>query len=379
MVLGALVDLGVPQKYLKEALSSLGIKGYSISFSRTVRMGISGRSVSVKDVHKTSGHHHHRTYADIEKIINKSRLKKSIKDKSIDIFHRIAKAEAKIHNRKISEVHFHEVGAIDSIVDIVASVAGIDFLGVEAFAASTIPLGSGFVKCQHGTIPVPAPATLEILKGVPVYSSDIRSELVTPTGAAILTHFVKAFKPMPQMKILKTGFGAGSRVHENIPNLLRLILGERDEKREQDSVWVLETNMDDMNPEWSGFLMDRLFEAGALDVLLIPVYMKKNRPGIMLKVICDEKQSAELTGIIFSEATTAGVRSYAVERDILKRREGKLKTKFGVLKVKIFENENGERVVPEFEVCKKVALKRNVPLKNVYEEIAAAARVNKVF
>ena len=376
MVLGALVDLGVPQKYLKEELLKLGIKDYSISFSSTVRMGISGRRVIVKDLHKKSGHHH-RTYSDIEKIINKSRINKSVKEKSIDIFHRIAKAEAKIHNRKISEIHFHEVGAIDSIVDIVGSAAGIDFLGVDECIASTVPLGSGFVKCQHGTIPIPAPATLEILKGVPVFSSGLKSELVTPTGAAILTGFVKEFKPMPRMKIIKTGFGAGTRVYEEVPNLLRLILGDMDKKREKDRVWVLETNVDDMNSEWTGFLMDRLFEAGALDVLMVPVYMKKNRPGIMIKVICDEKKREELTGIIFRESTTAGVRSYVAERDILRRREGKLKTKFGVLKVKILGEAKSERIVPEFEECQKVALKKKIPLKKIYEEIYDAAKKNR--
>jgi len=377
MVLGALVDLGVPQKYLKEELSKLAIKDYSISFSRTVRMGISGRSLKVKDLHeKSNSHHHHRTYADIEKIINKSRINKSVKEKSIDIFHRIAKAEAKIHNRKSSEVHFHEVGAIDSIVDIVGSAAGIDFLGVDECIASTVPLGSGFVKCQHGTMPVPAPATLEILRGVPVYSSNIKSELVTPTGAAILASLVKDFRSLPEMKILKTGFGTGTKVFEDIPNVLRLILGEVDSVREKDRVWVLETNVDDMNSEWTGFLMDRLFEGGALDVLMVPVYMKKNRPGIMIKVICDDKKREELTGIIFSESTTAGVRSYIAERDILRRREGKLKTKFGVLKVKMFGEAKSERIVPEFEECKKVALKRKIPLKKVYEEIYAAAKKN---
>ena len=377
MVLGALVDLGVPQKYLKEELSKLAIKDYSIFFSRTVRMGISGRSLKVKDLHeKSKNHHHHRTYADIEKIINKSRINKSIKEKSIDIFYRIAKAEAKIHNRKISEVHFHEVGAIDSIVDIVGSAAGIDFLGVDECIASTVPLGSGFVKCQHGTIPVPAPATLEILKGVPVYSSNIKSELVTPTGAAILASLVKDFRSLPEMKILKTGFGTGTKVFEDIPNVLRLILGEVDSVREKDRVWVLETNVDDMNSEWTGFLMDRLFEGGALDVLMVPVYMKKNRPGIMIKVICDDKKREELTGIIFSESTTAGVRSYIAERDILRRRDGKLKTKFGVLKVKMLGEPKSERIVPEFEECKKVALKRKIPLKKVYEEIYAAAKKN---
>jgi uncharacterized protein (TIGR00299 family) protein len=336
-------------------------------------MGISGRRVIVKDLQKKSGHPH-RTYAEIEKIINKSRMNKRVKEKSIDIFYRIANAEAKIHSQKISEVHFHEVGAIDSIVDIVGSAAGIDFLGVEESISSAVPLGSGFVKCQHGTIPIPAPATLEILKGVPVYSSGVKSELVTPTGAAILTSFAKEFKPMPQIKIIKTGFGAGSRVYEAIPNLLRLILGDMEKGSAQDKVWVLETNVDDMNSEWTGFLMDRLFEAGALDVFLVPVYMKKNRPGVMIKVICDDKKREELSGIVFRESTTAGVRSYVVERDILKRREGKLKTKFGVLKVKILGEAKSKRIVPEFEECKKVALKKKIPLKKVYEEIYAAVK-----
>lgn len=372
MVLGALVDLGVPQKYFRAQLAELDIDKFSISFARADRMGISGRKVTVRDLHR--GHaHHHRTFGDIEKIITRSRLSPRIKERSLDIFLRIARAEAKIHHRKIPDVHFHEVGAIDSIVDIVGGAAGIDYLGVDAFFASRVPLGSGFVRCQHGLMPVPAPATLEILKNVPVRSFGIRSEMVTPTGAAILTGYVDRFDFMPEMKILKTGFGAGSKVFENIPNLLRLVVGEVADRKGKDEVVVLETNVDDMNPEWAGFLMDRLFAAGALDVLMVPVYMKKNRPGILLKVVCDDRHRDRLTAAVFSETTTGGVRSYTAERAVLQRREGHLKTRFGVLKVKIFMEETGERIVPEFEACKKVALKKGIPLREVYQAVYDAA------
>jgi len=372
MVLGSLIDLGVPQKYLTEELKKLGISGYAIKVSRAIHHGISGRFVQVKTTAAKSGHHH-RSYQDIEKIISKSKLGGNVKDRSLDIFYRIAKAEAKIHNKKLPEIHFHEVGAIDSIVDIVGSVVGIDFLGIESCSASTVPLGHGFVECQHGTLPVPAPATLLLLKGVPVYDSGIPAELVTPTGAAILTHFVTEYGPMPSMALLKVGYGAGSRTFEKTPNMLRIIIGEQERTKMNQAVRVLEANIDDMNPEWTGYLMDRLFEEGALDVVIIPVHMKKNRPGSIVQVLCYEHDRQKLTRIFFQESTTAGIRSYKAERDIIQRRQGKLKTKFGMLNVKIFEDERGERVVPEFESCKKAARKSGLPLRDIYGESAAAA------
>lgn len=371
MTLGALMDLGLPRKYLVEELKKLGLSGYSIRVSRALRMGISGKRILVKTGSKKSGH---RSYKDIEKIINKSALKSQIKESSRAIFYRIAAAEAQIHNKKVSEIHFHEVGALDSIIDIVGCAIGIDFLGVEQFYASSIPLGHGFVKCRHGTLPVPAPATLSLLKGVPVYASGIQSELVTPTGAAIVSSLVKDFGPLPAMTIIKTGYGAGSRELEAIPNMLRLILGEAEGTFGKDSVRVLEANIDDMSPEWTGYLMEKLFEAGALDVLLIPAYMKKNRPGVLLQVICSEDKRPLLTRLIFQESTTVGVRSFPAERAVLKRRPGKLKTRFGTLQVKIFKDENGEYMVPEFEECRKAAIKRKVPLKAVYEEVMLSAR-----
>ena len=365
------MDLGLPRKYLVEELKKLGLSGYSIRVSRALRMGISGKRIFVKTGSKKSGH---RSYKDIEKIINKSALKSRIKESSRAIFYRIAAAEAQIHNKKVSEIHFHEIGALDSIIDIVGCVIGMDFLGVEQFYASSMPLGHGFVKCQHGTLPVPAPATLSLLKGVPVYASGIQSELVTPTGAAIVSSLVKNFGPLPAMTIIKTGYGAGSRELEAIPNMLRLILGEAEGTFGKDSVRVLEANIDDMSPEWTGYLMEKLFEAGALDVLLIPAYMKKNRPGVLLQVICSEDKRPLLTRLIFQESTTVGVRSFPAERAVLKRRPGKLKTRFGTLQVKIFKDENGEYMVPEFEECRKAAIKRKVPLKAVYEEVMLSAR-----
>ncbi len=368
MMLGALIDLGVPQKYLKTELAKLTVADYSLRVANTMRMGISARQVSVKP-RSSKPHHKHRTFKDIEKIILKSSLSGAIKDRSIDIFTRIAKAEAQIHKKKVTEIHFHEVGALDSIIDIVGTAIGIDYLGIEQCAASAVPLGHGFVKCQHGTLPVPAPATLKLLQGVPVHQSGIEAELVTPTGAAILTSCVKDFGPLPPMSIESIGYGAGTRELEAVPNLLRLILGESQGATGKEYVCVLEANIDDMNPEWAGYLMEQLFAEGALDVVFIPVYMKKNRPAVLLQVICAEEKQSLLTGILFQESTTAGVRSYRTERVTLKRRTGKVKTKFGIVKVKILGEGQEERIVPEFEECRRIALKRKASLQEVYAAV----------
>lgn len=379
MMLGALIDLGVPQSYLKAELKKLGVSGYTIHVSNAMRMGISGKRFQVKADVNTTGHHHHdtchhRSYKDIEAIIKKSSLKSPVKDRSIDIFFRIAQAEAKVHKKTIGDIHFHEVGALDSIVDIVGSAIGLDFLGAENFSASSVPLGGGFVRCQHGTLPVPAPATLLLLKGIPVHDPGIKAELVTPTGAAILTSLVSGFGSIPAMTIQKAGYGAGSRELKERPNMLRLILGDIKGPAEQEHVWILEANIDDMSPEWTGYAMERLFAAGALDVSLVPVYMKKNRPGVLFKVICSEQSRLPLTRIMFQETTTAGVRAYRAERTILTRKDGKLKTRFGIMKVKIFTDGRKEHPVAEFEECRRVALKKKIPLKDVYEEVIAAAK-----
>jgi pyridinium-3,5-bisthiocarboxylic acid mononucleotide nickel chelatase len=370
MTLGALIDLGVPQKYLMQELSKLGVSGYSLHAGRVQRSGIGARQVQVK----ISRHeHHHRTFKDIEKIISKSPLKAGIKERSIAVFGLIARAEGKVHNKKAEAVHFHEVGALDSIVDIVGCMIGFDYLGIERFSASAIPTGGGFVQCQHGMLPVPAPATVLLLKGLPVYDNGIKAELVTPTGAAILAALCENFGMLPAMTIQKTGYGAGCRELAGAPNLLRLIVGEARETSRTDTVIVLEANIDDMNPELAGYAMERLFEAGALDVSLTPVYMKKNRPGMLVTVICIEAQKAPLTAVFFQETTTAGVRSYRAERLVLQRREGLLDTKFGKLKVKLLEDAQGAmRPVPEYEECRRIAKAKKISLREVYAAVAAA-------
>jgi hypothetical protein len=371
MTLGALLDLGVPLAYLKGELKKLNLAGYQISVAATRRKGIAGKKVQVKhDVHG----HSHRSFRTIEALISKSRLNAHIKELSTAIFYRLARAEAHVHQTKIADVHFHEVGAIDSIVDIVGSAICADYLEVKAFFCSALPLGSGFVTCEHGTFPVPAPATLELLNGVPVYASEATGELVTPTGAAIVTALVKTFGALPPMTVSGIGYGAGSRDIPAIPNLLRVMLGETHSAHAGDQVWVLEANIDDMNPEWAGFLMERLFSAGALDVIFIPAQMKKNRPGLLLQVICSEKQQPELLQIIFQESTTAGVRYYRASRAVLQRSESMLKTRFGNMKVKIFGSGVNAAVAPEFEECRRVAVLKGVPLKEVYAEVIAAAK-----
>ena len=364
---------GFRSPYLTEQLGRLALSDYRIRVSRALKMGIGGKKVIVQcAVH---GHHHeHRSYRTIEALINKSALKKSVKEVSLNIFSCLARAEAHIHRKKVADVHFHEVGAVDSIVDIVGSAIGVDYLGIDACFSSALPLGSGFVQCQHGTLPVPAPATLELLTRCPGLSERCEGELVTPTGAAILTTLVKSFGALPPMNIIKVGYGAGSNDFPQLPNMLRVILGEAQAaSADEEQVWVLEANIDDMNPEWAGFLMEQLLSAGALDVAFIPLYMKKNRPGFMLQVICTESLQPHLLKLIFQESTTAGIRYHRAARAVLQRSQGTLKTKFGTLKVKILQG-RGNAVTPEFEECRRIALQKGVPLKEVYAEVIAAGK-----
>ena len=376
MTLGALIDLGVPQKYLVQELAKLGVPGYSLRVARVQRSGITGRQVQVKISHHE---HHHRTFKDIEKIIVKSPLAARIKERSIAVFRLIAEAEGKVHNKKAEAVHFHEVGAIDSIVDITGCMIGFDCLGIDRFAAAAVPTGGGFVQCQHGTLPVPAPATVLLLKGIPVYDNGIKAELVTPTGAAILAALCESFGAIPPMTIQKTGYGAGSRELAETPNMLRLILGTALQPGCIDTVIVLEATIDDMSPELAGYAMERLFEAGALDVAFTPVYMKKNRPAMLVTVICTEARQAPLTAMFFAETTTAGVRAYRAERSILQRREGHVNTKFGKLKVKLLQDGSGiMRPVPEYEECRRIAKAKNVPLREVYAAVAAGGAMENI-
>jgi uncharacterized protein (TIGR00299 family) protein len=373
MILGALVDLGVDLDEIRKNLKKLDLKGYEIR-SRTVDRGmISGQKVDVLVKHAQHAHHHSRTFQDIKRMIEASNLSKSVKGKSVDIFNKIAKAEARVHRTTVDKVHFHEVGAVDSIIDIVGGVLGIELLKVDVIYSSPINTGQGTVVCDHGVLPVPAPATLELLQGIPCYSSGIEKELATPTGVAMIGYFAEKFAPMPMMKVSRTGYGAGGHVIKEMPNVLRIILGEGDGDSGT-TMCVVETNIDDMNPQFYDHVMTALFSAGAVDVFLAPVQMKKSRPATKLTAIVSPDKKDAVVKILLTETSTFGARFYEVGRVVLDREFKRVKTPFGDVKVKIGKLEgNVLRVVPEYDECKKIAAKKGLPVKKVYEEVLRCA------
>jgi uncharacterized protein (TIGR00299 family) protein len=365
MTLGAFIDLGVPVNWLKDRLEKIPLSGFDLSVATVSRNGIQAKSVDVRVIDEV----HSRNYAEIISMIEKSSLSPNIQQMSLDIFEKIADAEAAIHGCPKENVHFHEVGGIDAVVDIVGTALCVDYLGITRIISSKIPLGRGFVSCQHGTLPVPAPATLGILKGVPVFGTQISQELVTPTGAAIVVALAESFEEIPDMIIEKTGYGAGKRELKPIPNLLRIITGKAF-AHQKDAITVVETCIDDMNPELYGFLMDRLFENGALDVYWIPIFMKKNRPGTMVQVLCPEDCREIVIDCILSETTSLGVRYYDAKRRVLDRESVLMETAYGEITVKRIVAPNGSvRLAPEYEVCRKIALEKNIPIRIVYDTI----------
>ena len=367
MILGALMHLGVPGDFIEETIRNMPLNGFHLEVSTSGRMGIHGRQVAVVVEDKDEPA---RNYQDIRFLVDNSPLPDTVKGLSLKIFGRLAEVEASIHDRPKEHVHFHELGGVDAIVDIVGAALGVEWLGIGKVFASEIPVGKGFVTCRHGRLPVPAPATLALLDGVPVYGTGVSHELVTPTGAAILTSLCRDFGPMPKTLIGQVGYGIGSRDLKEMPNLLRVVLGELDFACEADCVTVVETNIDDMNPEIFGFVMERLFEDGALDVLWIPVFMKKNRPGTMVQVICKEMDRGTVVRRILSETTATGVRYYRAERSKLLRKVKEATTSFGKVRVKEISGPAGRvSVAPEYEDCKKIALEKKLPLKVVYESI----------
>ncbi|MDH4100750.1 MAG: nickel pincer cofactor biosynthesis protein LarC, partial [Nitrospirota bacterium] len=320
---------------------------------------------------------HHRHLSDISAIIGASTLPDSVKSRSIAAFTRLAEAEAAVHGISVDEVHFHEVGAVDAIIDIVGGILGMEMLGVERVYASAVNLGSGTVTCEHGVLPVPAPATVELLKGWPVYSSDIKKELTTPTGALLLTALASASGPMPVMRMAATGYGAGGDMPGR-PNCLRLIVGDTSSTEEQDEVMVLDTDIDDMNPQVYGYLIERLLEAGALDARLTPVYMKKGRPGITVTVLCEPGLQQKLEEIIFAETTTLGVRSWRASRSKLRRESKEVETPWGTVRVKLAFRADGQVTAqPEYDDCRRLAEEHGVPLRRVMEAAASAAGAQK--
>jgi len=369
MTLGAFFDLGISANWLKETLCSIPLEGFDISVSSVCRHGICAKKVLVQteDIEKS------RTYSEIKDLIGNSPLSCGVKGKSLEIFGKLAVAEAKIHDCPLGKVHFHELGGIDAIVDIVGSALCLEYLGITNIFASKIPLGTGFVSCRHGTLPVPVPATVAILKGVPTYGTEINCELVTPTGAAIVAVLAESFGAMPDMVIKSYGYGAGSRDIESKPNLLRVITGSLPDDQtdyQNEEIAVVETCIDDMNPEIFGFLMDRLFEERVLDVYWIPIFMKKNRPGTLIQVLCQTDQKDGVIERILSETTSLGVRYYHVKRRVLWRDKIEVKTSFGMIGAKRIKETNGNiRIVPEYENCKRIALEKNIPLRIIYDII----------
>ena len=376
MILGALIALGVDGGKLVEQLKLLDIADFEIDITTKDKSGISATHVDVK-VPNESAHRHLHT---IKKIIEDSRLPDSVKKRAVRIFTRLAEAEAKVHGIDIEKVHFHEVGALDAIIDVVGACIGFEMLCIEKFVCSKIHVGSGFVNMAHGKFPVPPPAVAELLKGVPIYSTEIEGELITPTGAAIISTVCDDFGNLPQIAIEKTAYGAGSRDYKDFPNALRLILGESEDlktkykvQRTKDKELILiETNIDDLSPQILGFVMERAFKIGALDCWFTPIQMKKNRPAVMVSILCEDSTKEDLIALLYTETSTLGVRLSAVKRNCLEREFQKVETEFGAVDVKIARFK-GEivNVMPEYEQVKRIASENDLPflkLKRIVEE-----------
>ena len=366
MTLGALVDAGVGIEVLRTQLEKLHLPGYEITALKVARAGIQATKVHVCLDGKEQ---HARHLSDIRSIIETSTLSSSIKQKSIRIFERLAQAEAKVHGTTPDKVHFHEVGAVDAIVDIVGSIIGLEVLGITNIAGSAINLGSGTIRTSHGTMPVPAPATAELLKNIPSYGSSVPFELTTPTGAVILSALGSAFGLMPQMRISRTAYGAGDKEIPEQPNVLRLMIGEPTAAYEEDSSIVIETNIDDMNPQVYDYLIEKLMKQGAQDAYLTPIIMKKGRPAILLSVLTDNAKTDVLLDTIFRETTSIGARIREVGRKKLTRELKEVDTGYGQVRIKI--SKRGDEILtatPEYEDCRRIAEERKIPLKQVMEE-----------
>ncbi len=374
MILGALMDAGLGAEVLKAEISKLGLTHFDLQVKAVTKRGMRGSQAIViidEDHHRHARHLHH-----IEDMIQGSDLSENVKSGSIKIFTRMAEAEARVHGTTIEKIHFHEVGAMDAIIDVVGAVAGFAALGIERIFCSPLHLGTGTVECAHGTLPVPAPATAELVKGKPVYSTGVQGELLTPTGAAILTTLASDFGSMPPLNVETIGYGAGFS-DPPIPNLLRVMIGQYREGVGDyflERVAVIETNIDDMNPQMYDYILEKLLQMGALDVLLFPVQMKKNRPGTQVKVICHLGLIGDVSEFLIRETTSIGIRWRAESRIRADRSVEELETKFGTLQFKIARM-NGKivNVAPEYDDCKRLALEKNISLKQVMEAAKAVA------
>ncbi len=363
MLLGAMVDTGLAISDLRADLSRLPLRGYEITAEKVSKQGISGTLVRVK----TEPSHTHRGLHDIVAIIGAADLPAEVTGPAIRTFERLATAEARVHSTTVEDIHFHEVGAVDAIVDIVGAFCGLRRLGIEKVYASALPLGGGWVDTQHGRLPVPAPATVELLHGMPSYGGPVDAELVTPTGAAILTTICHDFGEMPPMTIRAIGWGAGSKDLPH-PNLLRIFLGEPAKRASEQRLVLIETNIDDMSAEVFGYVMDRLLEAGALDVFYTPIVMKKSRPATLVSVLSEPPLVDSLCDILFRETTTLGLRLKEVGRRCLDREWREVQTEYGLVRVKIGRlGDEILNIAPEYEDCARLAKEKGVPMKAVYD------------
>jgi uncharacterized protein (TIGR00299 family) protein len=378
MILGALVGAGVDPLALTRQLQLLGVTGWKIDFEKVDRSGISATYARVHTEHE----HAHRHLKDILKIINDSRLTVGVKQRSARIFSLLAEAEARVHDQPIEKIHFHEVGALDAIIDVCGAAIGFELLGIEQFISSPLRVGAGMTEMAHGRFPIPPPAVAELLKGKPIYGGEIEGEFVTPTGAAIISAVCETFGSIPPMKIEATGYGAGSRNHQKFPNALRVFVGETEDAtaRTDETLLMIETNIDDMSPQVVGYVMERALELGALDCFLTHTQMKKNRPGLLVSILCRPDEREKFLQMLFAETTTIGARSYDVKRRALARETVRVETQFGPIDVKVAYPNDGStnggtgatNAMPEFEQCRTAATKAGVPLREVQEAAHAA-------
>ncbi len=372
MFVGSLLDAGLPLEKLEKIISGLNLDGYRVSAKKEERNSIFGTRFSVLLQQEDQKARHLK---EIKEILKRSDLPLSVIEKCILIFENLARTEGEIHHISPDEVHFHELGAVDSIIDIVAAIAGIHLLGIQKLFVSRIPVGTGIMTGAHGKIPVPSPATIALLKDIPVYYSGQDVEMVTPTGAALVTSLCSSFGPMPPMTIDRVGYGVGSRTLADRPNLLRILIGNDIDKQRSETVVVLESNLDDMSPELLGYLMDTLFDAGAKDVSFSHIQMKKNRPGIQLQVVGQPEDKERLTAVIFRESTTLGVRISYSQRAVLQRGELMVDSPWGKMRVKKIINQDGGTVLlPEYEECRRIAKENDLALRDVYAWAAALSR-----
>jgi pyridinium-3,5-bisthiocarboxylic acid mononucleotide nickel chelatase len=370
MILGALLDAGLPPETLLEGLDALKLEGYRLNWRKVSKNGFQATKVDIE----ITDPHTERHLADILAVVTKCELPERIKKQAAAIFQRLGEVEAGIHGVTIEQVHLHELGGLDTILDVCGTLVGLQALGVEQIHCSAFPLGGGFIKGAHGKIPLPAPATVALLQGAPVVGSEIDKELVTPTGAALLTSLASRYGPIPAMRLQAVGYGAGGR-DLPVPNLLRVLIGETaaSVSAQVETLVALESNIDDLNPQVYDYLLERLFQAGALDVTLTPMHMKKNRPAVQLSVLCPPQFANELEAIVFAETSTIGIRRQTIERHALPRRFSSVETRFGAVRLKIVEYAPGKsRAAPEYEDLRRLAQESEAPLWEIYRAVLAA-------